>query len=202
MSPRHNLKLTAVIAAGDSMITNAKTGASARERWILVLRGALSLAMGIFIITRPLESVAVFALVVAFWALIDGIVHIAHSFDLRGVVEHWWVMLVNGVLGVIIGVAALYFYPVLSLVYVVIWVGLWLLFAGATAVYLAVQETRQQASWGWTLIFGCLALGAGILAFVFPQLTLGALMIVMSVYGIIGGIILLGRAGTMRSRTA
>ena len=40
--------------------------------WALMLRGLLSLAVGVFIFARPLDSVAAFALVIAFWALFLG----------------------------------------------------------------------------------------------------------------------------------
>jgi uncharacterized membrane protein HdeD (DUF308 family) len=38
-----------------------------RASWGLVLRGAVAIALGVFMLARPLESVAAFALVVAIW---------------------------------------------------------------------------------------------------------------------------------------
>ncbi|HSY81633.1 MAG TPA: DUF308 domain-containing protein, partial [Gemmatimonadaceae bacterium] len=86
-----------------------------RAWWGLVLRGLVSIALGIFIFARPLESVAAFALVIAIWALVDGITNIVHSFDLKPLYNHWWLMLLGGIVSVGFGMAALFFYPVLSL---------------------------------------------------------------------------------------
>src|SRR5256885_12819820 len=68
--------------------------------WALMLRGLLSLAVGVFIFARPLDSVAAFALVIAFWALFLGFVDIVHAFQLRGMMQHWWVLLLAGLVGV------------------------------------------------------------------------------------------------------
>src|SRR2546422_7755383 len=40
----------------------------------LLLRGLLALTVGVFIFARPLDSVAAFALVIAWWALFSGFV--------------------------------------------------------------------------------------------------------------------------------
>jgi len=40
--------------------------------WALMIRGWFALAVGAFMFARPLESVAVFALVIAFWAIFGG----------------------------------------------------------------------------------------------------------------------------------
>ena len=71
-----------------------------QTKWALVLRGVLSIIVGVFIISRPMESVAAFALIIALWALFDGVVNIVRSFNLRGVVSHWWVLLVSGIISV------------------------------------------------------------------------------------------------------
>src|SRR5690348_13026255 len=97
------------------MITDDIKSAYNRGKWALVIRGLLGIAVGIFIIARPLESVAAFALVIAFWSLADGIVSIVHAIDLRSVIPHWWGLLLGGIVSVIFGIAAFYLYPGLSL---------------------------------------------------------------------------------------
>ena len=88
--------------------------------------GSTGVALGVFIIARPLESVAVFALVIAIWALIDGLTGIVHAFDVRPFVSQWWLMLLSGLISFAFGLFALYDYPVLSLVFAVVWVSWWL----------------------------------------------------------------------------
>lgn len=170
-----------------------------RAKWALVIRGLFGIALGIFIIARPFDSVAALALVIAVWALGDGIVNIVHSFDLRGVVPHWWAMLLTGVISTAFGVAALYYYPNLSLNFAVIWVALWLTLSGLVGIYVAVQERSLGVSWGWTLFFSLVAIAAGVVAIMRPAITIGALISVIASFGIIGGIVLLIGAGKMQS---
>src|SRR5881397_2765579 len=94
--------------------------------WALMLRGLLSLAVGVLIFARPLDSVAAFALVIAFWAIFTGLTTTVHAFELRPVAPHWWVLLLSGLVSVAFGVAAFYYYPGLSLTFAVVLVAWWL----------------------------------------------------------------------------
>ncbi|MFL5577445.1 MAG: HdeD family acid-resistance protein [Gemmatimonadaceae bacterium] len=164
----------------------------------LVLRGLLSLAVGILIVTRPMAGVAAFALVIALWALFAGITDVVHANDLRGIAPHWWVMLLSGIVSIVFGVAALYYYPTLSLAFAVVWVSWWLVIGGALGIYVAAQERRFGLSYGWTMAWGALAAIAGIVALIYPPVTLAALLGFIAVFAIIAGIVLLVAAFRLR----
>jgi uncharacterized membrane protein HdeD (DUF308 family) len=181
------------------MITDEMKSVYNRSKWALVVRGLLGIALGIFIIARPLESVAAFALVIAIWALGDGIVSIVHAVELRAVAPHWWVLLLTGSVSTLFGIAALYYYPGLSLTFVVLWTALWLLTAGVLAVYVAIQERKANLSWGWTMVFGLVASVGGILAVMYPGITLAGLISLIAAFGIVSGVALLIGAGKMQS---
>lgn len=170
-----------------------------RSKRALVIRGLFGIALGIFIVSRPLDSVAALALVIAIWALGDGIVNMVHAFDLRSIAPHWWVMLLAGIVSTAFGIAALYYYPALSLAFAVAWTALWLITAGALATYVAIQERNAQLAWGWTLAFGLIAIAAGVLAFMYPGITLASLIGLLAAFGIVGGAVMLIGAGKMRS---
>jgi len=173
--------------------------------WALVLRGLLGLAIGILIFWRPLQSVAAFALVIALWALFDGVTNIARAFAVRNVVPHWWVLLLAGIVSVVFGGAALYYYPALSLAFAVVWTAWWLILSGAIATYVAIQEKRLEVPWGWTLFLGLVTLATGVVAMIYPGVTLSALMGLIAAFAIITGILMLvgavklhGIAGNVR----
>jgi len=181
------------------MITDDMKALYNRGKWALIVRGLFGLALGIFIIVRPMDSVAVLALVIAIWALTDGVVSIVRAFEMRSVVPHWWVMLLSGIVGVLFGVAAFYYYPALSLSFAVVWTAIWLLTAGVLATYVAMMERNARMSWGWTMGFGVLALAGGILAVAYPGLTLAGLISVIATFGILSGIAMLIAAGKMQA---
>lgn len=172
------------------MIASELQKAYNQTKWAVLLRGLLSLAVGIVILMRPMNSVVALALVIAFWSLFDGIVNIVRSFDLRGFVQHWWVMLLAGIVGVAFGIAALYYFPELSLTFAVVWTAYWLTVSGVIAAYIAWQERSAGLSWGWTMAFAALAIVAGVLAFMNPQATLAWLLGVIAGFAIISGVFL------------
>jgi len=168
-------------------------------KWALILRGILSLLVGIAIIWRPMASVAALALVIVFWSLFDGSVSIVRSFQLRGIVDHWWALLLGGIVSVAFGVAALYYFPGLSLTFAVLWTAYWLIFSGLVAGYIAFQERRLGVSWGWTLAFGIVAVAGGVIALMNPQATLATLLGVIAGFSFVSGVVLLIGAGRMQS---
>jgi uncharacterized membrane protein HdeD (DUF308 family) len=162
-----------------------------RTWWALVLRGLLGVALGVFILWRPMDSVASFALVIAIWALFSGVVQIVHAFDLRSVYSQWWVMLLSGLVSAAFGVAAFYYYPGLSLSFAVVWATWWLFLTGGLAIYVAVQERRLGLPWGWTLAFGIVAIVTAVVALMNPSATLGAIMGLIAGFAIVSGVVLL-----------
>jgi uncharacterized membrane protein HdeD (DUF308 family) len=168
-------------------------------KWALLLRGLLSLAVGIAIIWRPMTSVVALALVIALWSLFDGMINIVRSFGLRGIAPHWWVMLLAGIVGVAFGVAALYYFPGLSLTFAVVWTAYWLTFTGVIAAYVAWQERTVGISWGWTMAFAVVAIAGGLFAFTNPAATLASLLGVLAGFAIFSGVLLLIAASRMVS---
>ena len=161
-----------------------------QTKWALILRGLLSAAVGIAILVRPMASVAALALVIALWALFDGLVNIVRSFDLRGIVQHWWVVLLAGIVSVAFGIAALYYFPGLSLTFAVVWTAYWLTVTGLIAAYIAWQERSIGISWGWTMFFAVVAVAAGVIAFMNPQATLASLLGVIAGFALISAVFL------------
>jgi len=158
-----------------------------RTRWSLVLRGLIWLALGILIFVRPLESVAALALVIAIWALVSGISQIVQAVEMRAAVVHWWLLLVSGIISVAFGIAALRFYPALSLAFAVIWTAYWFVLTGVISISMSLQERRIGIPWGWTAFFGVVAVLAGLYAFFFPPATLAVIMGLLAGLAIVGG---------------
>jgi uncharacterized membrane protein HdeD (DUF308 family) len=170
-----------------------------RAWWALVLRGVLGLAVGVFILARPLDSVAALALVIAWWALFSGSVEIVHAFELRKLMRHWWVLLLSGLVGVGFGIAALVYYPILSLAFAILLVAWWLMATGVLGIYGAVRQKQLGLQWGWTAAFSVVSIAASAFALVFPPATLSAIMGLIAAFGIVSGIALIAGAFAGRS---
>lgn len=162
-----------------------------RAWWALLIRGLLALALGVLILWRPMESIASFALVIAIWALVSGVVQVVHAVELRPVYPQWWVLLLSGVVGIAFGLAAFYYYPLLSLAFAVVWTTWWLFLTGILAIYVAMIERRLHMAWGWTLTLGIMSIIGGAFALTYPPITLAALMGLIAGFAIVSGIVLL-----------
>lgn len=173
-----------------------------RAWWALALRGIFALAIGVFILWRPFDSIAAFALVIAWWALFGGIIQVVHAFELRTVYSRWWLLLVSGLVGIVFGVAALYYYPGLSLAFAVIWVTWWLFVSGVLAIAAGVMERRIGLRWGWTLAFGILCIVAAAFALMSPPTTLAAIMGLIAAFALISGVLHLMGAFALSSLKA
>jgi uncharacterized membrane protein HdeD (DUF308 family) len=86
------------------------------------------------------------------------------------------VLLLSGVGNAGFGIAALHYYPALSLAFAATLTAWWLLVTGGVAIYAAMIERQMDVSWGWTLAFGILSITCGVLAIMSPPATLAALM--------------------------
>jgi len=170
-----------------------------RSWWAMVIRGLFSIAVGVLVIWKPLDSVAVFALVVAYCALFTGVVNMVHAFDVKPFFKQWWVMLLSGLVSVVFGIAALVYYPALSLSFAVVWVAWWLMLTGILGVYGAMQERQLGAPWGWTAAAGVLSILASGFALLAPPATLAAIMSLIAAFALVSGVVLLIGAFKLRS---
>ena len=166
--------------------------------WAVVVRGLLALSVGFLILTRPMDSVAAFALLIAFWAVMQGITTTVHAFELRSTAPHWWVLLLSGLLSWGFGLAAFYYYPGLSLAFAVAWTSWWLLLGGFVGIWVAMMERSAGMPWGFTLAVGILTTAAGIVAFASPPITIAALLSLIATFAIIIGVVLLAAAFRIR----
>ncbi len=170
-----------------------------RTWWALMLRGLLGVVVGIYILARPLDSVAAFALVIAFWALFAGSVEIVQAIELKAMMKHWWVVLLAGLVGVAFGIAALFYYPGLSLTFAVVMVSWWLTLTGILGISAAVMQRNLGMQWGWTAAFGVLSVVAGLFALLAPPVTLAAIMGLIAGFAVVSGVAFVAGAIKLRS---
>ncbi len=162
-----------------------------RLRWSLLIRGLIAITLGVLIIVKPLDSIGAFAFLIAFWAVFTGITEIVQAVELRRHFHAWWLHLLGGLVSMGFGVAALYFYPGLSITYAVILVSYWLLLSGVVQLSVAFMHRGAGLPWGWGLASGVISLLAGIAALVAPPLTLAAILAFIAAFALISGITLL-----------
>jgi len=161
------------------------------RHWALpVVLGALTLLAGVGVLVWPRATIGVIAVVVGLHLIINGVIRIVQSFAAEGAGggERLLLALV-GVLSLLIGVLCLR--NILQTVAtVVVLVGVFWLVAGVIDIVAGLSPGSVPAR-GWRLVTGAAAVVAGIVILAYPDISLGALTVVLGVWLLLYGGILI-----------
>ena len=106
-------------------------------------------------------------------------------------------LLVSGILGVLIGVAALLVPGVTALV-LLYFIAAWAVVHGVFEIVAAIQLRKVIAGEFWLILGGVLSVAFGVLMFVFPAAGALAVLLWIGVFAIVFGIVLLAFAFRLR----
>src|ERR687893_2151341 len=156
------------------MTTNTSAGAGApvlpvlsRNWWVLALRGLAAIVFGVLAFLWP--SITLFVLVLLFGAymFVDGIFAIVAAVGAAGREARWWLLLIEGVLGVLAGLVAA-FWPGLTALALLYFIAAWAIVSGILEIVGAIR-LRQEIVGEWALgLSGALSVLFGVLLAVIP----------------------------------
>ncbi len=159
--------------------------------WVLALRGALAIIFGILLLVVPAD-VAITTLVLIFgaYAIVDGIFAIFTAFRDRTTNTSWWVILLEGIVGVIAGLIAIFLPGItaLALLYVV---AAWAIVTGVFQIMAAIRLRKEIEGELFLGLSGLASIIFGILLIVLPAPAgLLTLLWLAAIYSIIFGVIM------------
>jgi uncharacterized membrane protein HdeD (DUF308 family) len=186
------------------MTTNASAGAAepvlpvlSRNWWALALRGIVAILFGLAAFFLPGITLAVLILLFGAFALVDGIFAIVAAVRTHRRNERWWLLLVEGVLGVLAGVVA-FLWPGLTALALLYLVAAWAIITGVLEIVGAIR-LRKEIEGEWALILGgILSVIFGVLLAALPGVGILALVWLIGAYAIVAGVLLL--AAALRAR--
>ena len=179
---------------------NATQKVAYREWWVLLARGALAILFGIIALAVPGIALLAFIYVFAAYALLDGIMAIVVSVQERRFLRAWWVLLLEGVLGIIFGILA-FAWPGETALVLLYLVAIWALVTGIMEVGSAfIVPGSAGQRWGLGLA-GLLSIIFGLILIVRPGNGLLAILWFVGIYAIVFGVSLIVYAFQVRSRT-
>jgi uncharacterized membrane protein HdeD (DUF308 family) len=188
------------------MTTNASTGMGqpvlpllARNWWALALRGLAAILFGILAFAWP--AITLFVLVIFFGAymLVDGIFAIVAAVRAAGEEARWWLLLVEGILGVVAGLVA-FFWPGLTALALLYLIAAWAIVTGIMEIVGAIR-LRQEMVGEWALILGgALSVLFGVLLVAIPaRAGLLSLTWLIGAYAVAFGVLLVILAFRVRN---
>ena len=188
------------------MTTNASTGPGqtvlpvlSRNWWALALRGLAAIIFGILAFVWP--GITLWALILLFGAymLVDGVFAIVAAVRVAGGAARWWLLLVEGILGVLAGIVA-FVWPGLTALALLYFVAAWAIVTGIFEIVGAIR-LRREIEGEWALILGgALSVLFGVLLVaVGPGVGLLSLVWLIGVYAVAFGVLLLILAFRVRN---
>jgi uncharacterized membrane protein HdeD (DUF308 family) len=151
-----------------------------RYWWALVVRGVLAILLGIFTFVWPFQTIAALVLAFGAVAMADGIFAVVTAFAGRKLTGDWWVLLLQGLLGIGVGALTL-FNPAITGVALLIYIAAWAMGLGVLQVVAAVKLRHEITGEWWLALGGVLAVAFGVLLMVSPAQ--GALAVLWMIGG-------------------
>src|ERR1700691_901622 len=110
----------------------------ASHQWALLIEGVIGIVAGVLTFAWPAITAIVLLYVIAFWAILTGILEIVAGIRLRKVITNEWLLLVVGVLSILFGLLIL-FAPGAGALAIVLWIGAYALVFGIFLLALAFR---------------------------------------------------------------
>jgi uncharacterized membrane protein HdeD (DUF308 family) len=168
--------------------------------WAVALRGVIAIVFGIVALASPGATLLSLAVVFGAYAFVSGVFAIIAAFGSRGRDAVWYVL--DGILGIAVGLAAMVFPTVAAQVLVVL-VGLWAILTGIFEV-IAGFELPIKRDW-LLVIAGIASIVFGVLVIVYPATGALAITWLIGIYALVFGVSMLAfgiRLRGMRSSLA
>ena len=104
----------------------------------LVLGGLLSVAAGLVTFFWPALTALGLLILIAWWAIFNGIMEIVSAIRLRKVIKNEWLLVLAGVASIVFGILLL-LQPAVGALVLIWWIGAWALFFGVLLMALAFR---------------------------------------------------------------
>lgn len=138
--------------------------------WMIFASGVLFVVLGIWIMSAPLQSYFTISLFFAGIITLAGLMELTFTLLNRKMLSSWPWYVAGGVVDVVVG-GYLMTYPLVTMILLPIFFGLWMLFRGIVAVSHSIQ-LRHSHLWGtdWMLIIGIVIILLALLIIINPAL--------------------------------
>src|SRR5262245_16869878 len=149
------------------------TDVLSRGWWQLLLRGLVAIGFAVLTWFRPGITLTALVLLFGIYALVDGILAVLTALAGRKLYDHWWVLLLIGLVGIAVAVLT-FMRPGITALALLYYIAFWAIFRGIFEIMTALR-LRKEIEGEWLLIligvasvlFGVLLVarpGAGALA--------------------------------------
>ena len=158
--------------------------------WLVVLRGMLAILFGIAAFLWPGITLLTLIIMFGVYAIFDGLIAIWTGLSRTRESSRWWMFLLEGLLSIGAGIAALVWPGLATLVFIYI-MAFWAVFTGILEIVAAIRLRHEITNEWFLALGGVLSIGLGILLFLQPAAGSLAIIWIIASYALVFGILLL-----------
>jgi uncharacterized membrane protein HdeD (DUF308 family) len=188
----------ALFETADPDLVTSRNAVLADNWWAVGLRGLFAILFGITAFAVPGATMLALAVIFGAYSIADGIFNIVLA--VRGARKHerWGLLLVNGLLGILIGAIAVV-WPGITVLAFVFMVGAWALLSGGLMFGAALGMKINHGRW-WLVFGAIISIIYGLLLFASPLI--GALVLTwwVGAHALVFGVTLIILAVRLRGR--
>jgi len=180
---------------------NPTLGVAANARrywWLFLIRGLFGIALGFYALFFPGATLAVAVLFIGAYLIVDGVIACAKAIQIMRSDAHWWVILLEGILGIAVGLA-IFMWPGLSVLSLAYLVGYWAIFSGIASIVAALRLRSHIPNEWLYLVFGVISVVFGLFVLFAPGAGLIYIVLSICIYGFVMGFTMLALAFRARS---
>ena len=111
--------------------------------------------------------------------------------------RNWWIVALRGLLAIVFGIIA-FAWPEITLLSLVLVFAGYSIVDGTLGILLAIRGARRGERWGLLMLTGLLSITAGVMAAVWPGLTVIAFVLIMAFWAVFTGAVVTAVAFDMR----
>lgn len=172
-------------------------GVLSRNWWVLALRGALAVLFGAVVFLTPGIALSALIALIGAYMLVDGVFSIVNGVRDRTTNRNWWVLLLEGVVGIIAGVLT-FIWPGVTAVIVLYLVAGWAVVTGVFEILAAIRLREEIEGEIWLGLSGLVSIVFGVVLVLFPGTGILSLLLFVGAYAVVFGIIMIVLAFRLR----
>ena len=158
--------------------------------WLLLLKGSVSVVFGIVAYFWPGMTLASLVTVFGVFALVDGVFGVIQAIGGRKEHEHWWVVLLEGLLGILFGWICLTT-PGITVTVLMLFIAFWAISTGVMRIVMAVRLREEIGGEWWMALSGLASVIFGVLVIAQPGEGALTLLWLVSIWAIVAGAFLI-----------
>jgi uncharacterized membrane protein HdeD (DUF308 family) len=168
-----------------------------RYWWTLVVRGIFAIIFGILAFFWPGLTLVTLVILFGAYVLVDGVFAIVGAIGGWGKRDDHWLLLLEGLLGVGIGILT-FRTPGITAIVLLMFIAAWALATGVLEIVGAIRLRKEITGEFWLILSGIASILVAILLMIFPLAGALSLLWLISIYAVVFGVLLIASGLKLR----